>query len=527
MSKFKILIIIPKYNSSTEKDYQYSFPIGLAYISAALEKAEIAHDCINLNHLEGNSCDLLEDLLKKNEYDIVGIGGLSILYADMEKIFSVINNYPRKIISILGGPIITTEPELMLELLKPSFGILGEGDITIVELIHCLENNQDISLVKGIIYQDGDDTVITPYRTQISNIDTVPFPALDKCGYQEWLDKQSCNNTIFSGFTDYPRLYSILGSRGCPFSCTFCFHYNKYKERSIENIFAELEPAVMKYKINIVSFNDDCLSIKKSRIYEFCKRFRELKAKVDWDIKFRAQLMAQTVDHETLDELKRSGCSVISYGFESYSQQVLDSMHKPLKPENIDFALKETQKRDITVHANFILGDVAETIETANKTLEYWKTQGNGQIVLAFIQPYPGSVIYNHCIDKNIISDKIDFIRNNINCENPINFTNKITDSDFNKLVNKVYEYRRRYRSYAITSKQTNVGGNIYELTIKCPFCKSKMKLKNMFIENIKAYQIDFACRVCTKRITICNLKERIKLFLGSILYSARKNIHI
>ena len=83
-----------------------------------------------------------------------------------------------------------------------------------------------------------------------------------------------------------------------------------------------------------------------------------------------------------------------------------------ITPEKIDFAFKETLKSKIGIQGNFIFGDIAETKETAKETLNYWKKNAQAQISLGFVEPYPGSDIYFHCVKKGLIKDKIDFIQN-------------------------------------------------------------------------------------------------------------------
>ena len=84
-------------------------------------------------------------------------------------------------------------------------------------------------------------------------------------------------------------------------------------------------------------------------------------------------MSVNNVDDELLRILKDSGCKVVSYGFESISDDVLKSMKKPITAEKIDNALKLTLKQGLAIQANFIFGDIAETKSTAYETLNYWK----------------------------------------------------------------------------------------------------------------------------------------------------------
>ena len=168
----------------------------------------------------------------------------------------------------------------------------------------------------------------------------------------------------------------------------------------------EIKGAIKKYDINALLIYDDLFSIDKKRLYDFCdeikKEFQHTKKPFFWG----CQLSVLNVNEEMLAKLKDSGCKVVSYGFESISDDVLKSMKKPITAEKIDNALKLTLKQGLAIQANFIFGDIAETKSTAYETLNYWKKNCLGQISLDFIQPYPGSEIYKHCLRKGIIKNK-------------------------------------------------------------------------------------------------------------------------
>ena len=129
---FQILLVIPRYRYTTEPDYIYPFPIGLAYILAVLKKEGYNVDCLNLNHYRGSIEELMEQNLRKKQYDFVCTGSNALGYSIVKIIINSTREYS-KARFILGGPIITTEPEFIYQDLKPDFGVLGEGEETIKE----------------------------------------------------------------------------------------------------------------------------------------------------------------------------------------------------------------------------------------------------------------------------------------------------------------------------------------------------------------------------------------------------------
>ena len=85
----KILIIMPRYGLTKEKNYVYEMPLGLSYISAVLKKKMYDINTINLNHLKGGVGEIVTGILNKTKYDYVLTGGFGVSYGIIEKIISI------------------------------------------------------------------------------------------------------------------------------------------------------------------------------------------------------------------------------------------------------------------------------------------------------------------------------------------------------------------------------------------------------------------------------------------------------
>jgi anaerobic magnesium-protoporphyrin IX monomethyl ester cyclase len=511
----KILIIVPRYLLTKKKNYEYYFPLGLGYISSTLKNAGYSVDCLNLNHNEGIIDDIILNALDKVKYDFVCTGHIGIGYQIIDKILKTTRNHRSNPKIILGGAIITSEPQLIFESLKPDIGVIGEGEKTIIELLSNIERMGNLKNVKGIIFKDKNGKIIvTDPQEQIMDLDSIPIPDFDGLGYKEQLENLSSASDSLALF-DYPRIYTILGSRGCAFKCTFCYHClgNKFRTRSINNLMEEIEIAVKKYNINIIGLNDDLFSLDRNRLFDFCTQIKKLINSTGKEIKWGCQLSVRDIDKELMLNLKESGCAAVSFGFESFSQKVLKSMKKPITPQQIENAINLTLETGLSLQGNFIFGDIAETVETAKETLDFFKNKCNGQVNLGFIQPYPGSEIYNHCINNGIIKDKLDFIKNKMNITNWFNMTKEMTDSDIYKLKKEISNTRNKYIKYVVPEKITkdNIDDR-YNLLVKCPFCEKKTTYKNMHIHDRLVYSFWVACRHCTLRFHIVSTVYKLGL---------------
>jgi len=490
----KILLVLPKPNLDTEINYSYHFPLGLGYISSILKKNGHDVDCLNLNHHKGSIEEIINMSLNKKQYDFVCLGGTCLDYLTIKEIIKSIRKNKSKPRILLGGLIIVTEPKLIFNLLKPDYAIIGEAEIPILEFFE----NKNPKEIKGLMFKKGNEIIYNGLSEVVNDLDTIPFPDFEGFEYDNVLNNLHSNSSFGYSIVDYPRVYSILGSRGCPFNCTFCFHYSKYRKRSIDNIMKELEFAVRKYKINIINFYDECLAIDKNRLLEVCKRIKKLSEEVGWKINWIPQLTVHNIDPDTLKIMKDSGVNLISYGFESMSPIVLKSMNKPITPQMIEKTFKETLNEKIGVQANFIFGDIAETKETAKTTLDWWKKNSNGQINLGFIVPYLGSQDYKYCIKNNIIKNKKDYIERDMNPSLKLNMTS-MDLKEFSQLKKNVLNATSKFCKF-IAPRLKKVNED-YEITIKCPYCNKTHTYKNVILKTKFMNKWNFGfrliCRNC------------------------------
>ncbi|MCK5043480.1 radical SAM protein [Candidatus Pacearchaeota archaeon] len=509
----RLLLIVPRYNNTNKIDYNYTFPLGLGYISAVLKKEGHNPDILNLNHHDGTIKNIIKNFLDKKRYDFILTGHSGIGYNVVKEIIDSVRSHVSKPKIILGGAIITSEPTLMFNSLKPDFGIIGEGEVTIIELLKCLEKKGNLEKVDGIIFFEENKVCSTNKRTLITNLDSIPFPNFENFGIKEQINNMHTNEHFVNNLLDNPKSYSILGSRGCPFNCTFCYHVlgDKHRIRSIKNIIEEIKMAIKNYKINCLLLYDDLFSINKKRLYEFCREIKKLQRETKQKLKWSCQLSVINADREMFKTIKEAGCEIVSWGFESMSSTILKSMKKPITPQQIDKVINLSFEFKMGIQANFIFGDIAETRETAYETLDYWKKKCKGQVSLYFIQPYPKSSIYEHCIEKRIIKNKLDFIANKMYSGIWENMTNSMTDKEFEIVKHEIFKAQRKYRKYIIPLSVKKIKENNYEVKIKCPYCKKEILYKNFCIKNRLLYSYFIMCRECKMRYRMVSFLKKVE----------------
>jgi len=253
---------------------------------------------------------------------------------------------------------------------------------------------------------------------------------------------------------------------------------------------------------------DDLFSTNHERIYEFCKRMKLFLSQLPWACRWFCELRVDSVNDELLATMKDSGCYMITYGLESYHPDVLKSMRKGITPQQIDFAIRATVRHKIALNAAFILGDSAETTSTARTTIAAWKTYSYSGIQLNYIIPYPGSRLYQHCVDRGIIKNRLDYIAHGQ--ESLMNMTDSMSDRAFKNLQFEVRLVNILYRSYGVIRRLKRAEGQTFSFEARCPQCRNVSSYSN-FLNPLNLWGFGVLCQSCNIRFIPITRRSWIK----------------
>lgn len=482
----------------------YMFPLGIPYVSASLKAAGFRLTTLNLNNEDGEVHAILDEVIRREKIDVVLTGGLSVQYAPIRNIVASVKEIDPNIITIVGGGIITSTPEAGMRALEfVDYGVIGEGEITTCEICAALEKNEHVDAVNGLIYKSGSDSYhITQQRAEIENLDSIPFPDYDGFGFEKIMESVPSMLTM-----DEKNVLVLLGSRSCPFQCTFCFHSsgNKYRQRSLDNIFEELEILLKKYHAKYIYLTDELFSYDMKRVREFCERIKPL------GVKWQAQFRVSDITEELVQILKEGNCVTMALGLESADNKILKSMRKHITIEQIERALDIIYKNDIAIQGNFIFGDIEETAETAKNTLEWYQAHMQYGITLTFIVTYPGTYLYKYACEKQIICDEVQFIKSGC----PIVNVSKMTEPELVWLSNEITRLSKESlkEPAEIQSKKINYNDLTVDFMGNCIECGAENKW-----EHIQLFQrSQLLCKQCSR-------KHRVPFF-DEIKWNIERNI--
>ncbi len=394
------------------------FPLGLGYIASVLKGKGYEVAVMDINAFRWDK-QKVEQIIRDSDYDIVGVGAIVTVYRYVKWLIEILKKcHPdRKI--IVGGSVATSIPHIILEKTQADIACMGEGEVTMVELMECLQTGCDsLSGIDGIWYKDaGGEICRNNPRSSVKDLDTLPLPSWDLFpmdiylknpigapNRNKWIDGDSEGET--------PLSININGTRGCPYKCIYCYHDfmgQGYRHRSPENLISEMRLLHDRYGVTYFHFIDDEFVLKKKFVHDFCKMLKkEFNGSITWGCAGRVNLMTE----QLISEMADSGCVLIGYGIESGSQKMLDVMKKGVNVEQSKEAIKLTRKYLGWADCSFMIGTPGENIETIQETIDFCKELDLAPEVIFFETPYPGTELYRIALEQDKIDDEEEYILN-------------------------------------------------------------------------------------------------------------------
>jgi len=174
----KILLIHPPpLSEDVLSDVLYP-PLGLAYLAGALRETGHAVSIFDGNALCASTQEMTK-FIEKYSPDLVGITSTTSNIFNAFAVADAVKSFDNEIKVVMGGVHPTVAPEHTLSNSNVDAVVIGEGDVTIYELVSALENGENIAYVEGIAFKKDEGMVLTPNRKLIPNLDSLPFPAYD------------------------------------------------------------------------------------------------------------------------------------------------------------------------------------------------------------------------------------------------------------------------------------------------------------------------------------------------------------
>jgi len=301
-----------------------------------------------------------------------------------------------KALTVFGGPHPTYFPEIINH---PAVDIAccGEGEFAMLDLANAYDKGADFIDIPNLLVKRGNKIKKNDVRPLIPDLDSLPFPDREIYYKYPFLKRSS--------------LKTFMASRGCPFSCSFCFNdklrdiysdKGKYvRFRSPQNIINEIEETDSKYGLNSIYFVDDLFALNQEWVEEFLTLYKKKIKKP-----FVCSANVNTLNEDIIRLLKDSGCSTVSFGVETGNEELRCSLfNKPITNNQIakiGLLLKKYRLKFMTFN---MIGFPEETIENALDTISLNIKIGVQYPRCSILTPYPGTRIAERFREKIKIDD--------------------------------------------------------------------------------------------------------------------------
>ncbi|MFZ5800911.1 MAG: B12-binding domain-containing radical SAM protein [Candidatus Omnitrophota bacterium] len=374
-------------------------PTGLAYIARVLLEDGHTVSVLDINGWRYDQKTVSAKLKEYSDVEVVGISGLITTYGFQKWLIAEVKKAVPKAVIISGGGAATSCPELLFANTALDIAVIGEGEITIKELVRSLADHRPLDDIRGICFRSNGSMKKNAPRELIPNLDSLPLPAYELFPIERYLK----NPVMLSS----KRSMNFFTGRGCPYRCKFCYHIfgrGRIRLRSVENMLEEIRFLKKRYQIDFLAIYDDNTTVDKNRLRKFCQLIG--KENLVWVGYGRVD----SVDEETLRLMKAANCKAIGYGIESGSQRILDNMDKGIKVEQAKRAIALTRKSGIYAATSFILGYPGETAQTIQETVDFCIEMNLPVVDFYFAQAYPGTPLYEEARQRGLIMNEEEYI---------------------------------------------------------------------------------------------------------------------
>jgi radical SAM superfamily enzyme YgiQ (UPF0313 family) len=397
----KILFVYPNAGS------QLGFNYGLAHISAVLKKAGHSVDLWQL-------CEDLAPLPSKEQF----INRLKELAPDVVG-FSVVTNqwpYTKKLASwarettsvplVCGGIHAMAAPEEILQTSSFDYVFRGEAEDAFLDFVEKLARHENAAEVKNLGLMRNGKICLNPVRP-LPDLTKLPFKDYDIFDFQKIIDAKN-------GWV------GLMASRGCPFSCSYCFNHQMVKQYrkdlsctfgklnyirhfDVRQVIDEVEYLLTNYQnIKMFIFDDDLFTFRRQYVMNFCQAYKNL-----CPIPFVVNAHVGFFDKERARYLAEAGCKIVKFGVESGSGRIRRQiLQRHMKNKKIVESIQIAHQFGLHTSVFLMIGLPNETYEDVMATIRLMSKAKPGRYRWSFFFPFPLTKAYELSVEGGYIDDE-------------------------------------------------------------------------------------------------------------------------
>ncbi|MGH7492207.1 MAG: B12-binding domain-containing radical SAM protein [bacterium] len=366
-------------------------PLGLLYLSAYLKQKGFAVEIFD-GTFAGK--DRFAEYLNTHRPKLVG------LYSNLMTKFNVLEMIKRakaqNCIVIMGGPDPPNYAEHYLD-----FGadvvVIGEGEEALQELIPILAAGKSAQLaeVAGIVFKNESGSFQrTPARRLLPDLDALPPPDRQAIDLPKYVDTWRTHHGMGA--------VSLITSRGCPYSCTWCSHsvFGKtLRKRSPHLCVEEVEQILATYRPDMLWYADDVFNINHKWFFAYAAELKKHGIRIPFECICRADRLNEDV----VQALKEMGCFRVWIGSESGSQRLLDQMQRGVKAEQVQEMTRLAKRYGIETGMFLMWGFEDENEDDIAATIAHVKKASPDLVLTTVSYPIKGTAYYQRMAEQSLV----------------------------------------------------------------------------------------------------------------------------
>jgi radical SAM superfamily enzyme YgiQ (UPF0313 family) len=475
----KILLVVPNIEGRVG-----SPPFNAALLSSFIKNStEHQSKISDLTFYKSTWKQYLKNEIENEKPDLIGISVMSFDFFQALEIASFIkDNYRIKI--IFGGVHAILQPDEVMTHKNVDIVCTGEGEYVLKEI---LDNNLNCQGIQGIWYQENGKLIKNEKRFVTENLDEFPYP--------DWHDFE-----LEKYFMVNNNHITLMASRGCPYSCTYCSNHVLNKElkgkyvrfRSVDNLLDEVGNVIENYSsrgFKYIYFIDDIFILNKKWVLEFCRKYKE--RGYDKKVKWTSSVRANLVDVEIIQAMKEAGCYQVGMGIESSDDFIRNKIYKRnMSKSQIMNAVRIIKEAGLKISTQFIIGAPLETVETMEATLEMAQKIDADTIMFSILMPLPGTEIKELCERENLVEME-KFKDSQVMYSSPVMKSKYATSKQIKSFYNKARNYQiKKYVWEGIRLKKFVF---LWDLLVFFFYLKPKyhLEIQNAFKLTVKRYVLE------------------------------------
>ncbi|HNW93905.1 MAG TPA: radical SAM protein [bacterium] len=246
---------------------------------------------------------------------------------------------------------------------------LGEGE-SVVRQVVAATSPRDWRTIPGLACRGEHGPVLTGAPAMLADLDQLPLPARD-------LPQQSAYRDYYLLGMRLPYA-TMMASRGCPGRCTYCaspvFWGHRVRQRSPENVVAEIDLLVRTHNVRYIDMLDDVFGLTVAWTERFCAMLRQRPYRIGFKILINPTTFGS--DRARMFRLLRTcGCDTVGIGMQSADPHILTVTGRARETAaELTAAVRSARQAGLLTFVSFIMGFPEEAPEAPAWTLQLLRT---------------------------------------------------------------------------------------------------------------------------------------------------------